>query len=219
MLALKLSLLLSTLGALGQGTFMNLNFEGAITPLVPDANGYVPITTALPGWTGYVGGSQVSEVLYDDRNIDAAGISLYDTAGSLQPLQGNYSAFLQGSSVFAGQQSAAIAQVGQIPSAAESIQFLFSTSFLPFIPQVTFGGQTIPVVQLSSNATYVTLGGNISAFAGQTGELRFTALPQSGIGLLDNIQFSDVPTPEPGIFGLSVLGGLLAGWRVCRQQK
>jgi hypothetical protein len=219
LLALKLSLLLSTLGALGQGTFMNLNFEGAITPLVPDANGYVPITTALPGWTGYVGGSQVSEVLYDDRNIDAAGISLYDTAGSLQPLQGNYSAFLQGSSVFAGQQSAAIAQVGQIPSAAESIQFLFSTSFLPFIPQVTFGGQTIPVVQLSSNATYVTLGGNISAFAGQTGELRFTALPQSGIGLLDNIQFSDVPTPEPGIFGLSVLGGLLAGWRVCRQQK
>lgn len=193
-----------------QGAFVNLDFEQAIAPLVPDPDYDVPIARALPGWTGYVGGSRVSVVLYDDVNIDAAGISVFDRSAPippLQPLQGNYSAWLQGSSVFAGQQAAAIAQVGQIPADAKSI--LFSTTFLP---QVTFEGQTIPLVGLGASTGYFTVGGDVSLFAGDTGELQFTAGPGNA-GLFDNIEFSPVAIPEPTAMVLSLLGVLIVGHR------
>ena len=49
------------------------------------------------------------------------------------------------------------------------------------------------------------MAGNISMFAGQTGELR---LGSDG-GVVDNIQFSLEPIPEPSAFALFVLGSLL----------
>jgi hypothetical protein len=194
-----------------QGAFGNLDFEQAIAPLVPDAGGRVPIASALPGWTGYVGGSQVSVVRYDGRNIDAAGISVFDRLPPqfLQPLQGNYSAWLERSSVFAGQQSAAIAQVGEIPAGMKSIVFLSSSTDIRYLPQVTFAGHTIPLVELGAN----TLGGDVSSFAGDTGELRFTAPPDTA-DLLDSIEFSPVAIPEPTAMVLSLLGVLVVGWRV-----
>ena len=50
------------------------------------------------------------------------------------------------------------------------------------------------------------MAGDISMFAGQTGELRF-----AGAGLFDDIQFSNQPIPEPGTFCLFGLGALLLG--------
>jgi hypothetical protein len=74
---------------------------------------------------------------------------------------------------------------------------------------VTFAGHPIALATLGSTATYMIFAGDISAFAGQTGELRFL-----GGGELDNIVFSNLPVPEPGVFGLSALGSLLIGWRI-----
>jgi hypothetical protein len=92
--------------------------------------------------------------------------------------------------------------------------------------QVTFGGQTIPTVQIGiqpiGSTRYLILGGDISSFAGQTGELRFTApvtLLSFNIPYLDNIQFSIEPIPEPGTLGLFALGALLLGWRPWRRKK
>jgi hypothetical protein len=51
----------------------------------------------------------------------------------------------------------------------------------------------------------------MSQFAGQTGELRFTAVNSSG--RLDFIQFSNQPIPEPSTVGLFAIGVLLLGWR------
>jgi hypothetical protein len=79
---------------------------------------------------------------------------------------------------------------------------------------VTFAGQQIPVIMLGSTSTATILGGDIASFAGQTGELRF-----QGGGELDNIQFSNSPVPEPGVFGLTALGALLLGWRSLRRRR
>jgi hypothetical protein len=54
---------------------------------------------------------------------------------------------------------------------------------------------------------------DISAYAGQTGQLLFSVPPQSSGGILDNIQFSSTPVPEPGTFGLFAMGGALLAWR------
>ena len=69
---------------------------------------------------------------------------------------------------------------------------------------MTFSGQVIPLTQVGSGPNYSILGGDISAFAGQNGELRFTA----GSGVLDNIQFSPIAIPEPSTVSLVALAGL-----------
>ena len=89
-----------------------------------------------------------------------------------------------------------------IPSNAHSLRFLV------FGPEVvvTFGGQTLSVVPLMSGPNSSTLeAADISAFAGQTGELRFTAPNLAGSPndvFLDDISFSPQAIPEPGVFGL-----------------
>ena len=69
-----------------------------------------------------------------------------------------------------------------------------------------FGPQWFP--SQIFQGSYTVFGGDISSFANQAGELLF-----QGGGLLDAVQFSNVPIPEPSVFGLSSLGGLLLGWR------
>jgi hypothetical protein len=85
--------------------------------------------------------------------------------------------------------------------------------------QVTFNGLLIPLVQIGSTANYVIMGGDVSAFAGQTGQLLFTALPNVGYGLLDNIQFSTAAVPEPSTFALVALGSLALGLVKKRQRR
>ena len=43
------------LEAFSQGSFINLDFEHPLLPLVPGPDGKVSITNALPGWIGYIG--------------------------------------------------------------------------------------------------------------------------------------------------------------------
>lgn len=171
----------------------------------------MPITSALPGWNGYIGGNQISQVLYNSRNIDAAGISLHSsTSPYFQPLEGSYSVFLEGSSIFAPTADAAIAQTSLVPLTAMSLRLFMSPGSNL---QIKFGDQVIPLFQLGAAANYNIMGGDVSAFAGSTGELRLTALPHFG-AYLDNIFFSNQPIPEPGAIGFFVFGALLLGWRL-----
>ena len=78
---------------------------------------------------------------------------------------------------------------------------------------LSFGGQNIPLVKLGSSGNNVIMAGNISMFAGQTGELR---LGSDG-GVLDNIQFSLELIPEPSAFALFALGALLFLTRLSRR--
>ena len=68
---------------------------------------------------------------------------------------------------------------------------------------------------ISNTLNYTIYGADISAYAGQTGQLLFTAPLQTG-ALLDNIQFSSVAIPEPSALTLFALGSLLLGWHRCR---
>ena len=76
-------------------------------------------------------------------------------------------------------------------------------------PEVYFAGQQLAPTVLGSGPGQASLyGADISAFAGLTGELRF-----SGSGILDAISFSTLPVPEPGVAALLGLAALVVCWR------
>ena len=207
-----LALLLSLVGAAGQGLFQNLGFEQPVLPLTP-VNFQVPTSNGMPGWTAYIDGNQVNQVVYNTRPLDAAEVTLQGVdSDSLAPIQGKFTVALFGASRFAPQQSAAIGQTGQVPAGALALIFWgYSTD-------VSFGGQGLSLVLLGATPNYNIYGADISAFSGQTGELRFTAQPQS-LDIIDNIQFSHSAVPEPSGFGLSALGVLLLGWRILGRRR
>ena len=79
---------------------------------------------------------------------------------------------------------------------------------------MSFAGQPIPLSLLGSTPTYGIFGGDVTAFANQTGELLF-----SGYAVLDNITFSGQAIPEPSVPALATCGVLLAGLAFLRQRK
>ena len=188
--------------AYSQGTFQNLDFESPIPPLIPDFIGLVPIANALPGWTGYLNGVPFDLVWFGNIALGGPSISVVDDSlipFGFRPIQGLYSVFLN---------NAAIGQTGQIPNDAASLFFqrVPNSGFF-----VSFGGQGIPLVQFGTSGNNIIMAGDISRFAGQTGELRF-----GGAGLFDDIKFSNQAIPEPSMLGLFGLGALLFAWRVKR---
>ena len=195
--------------------FLNLNFEQANLTGYPPGSSDVPITNALPHWTGYFGSptfgtNQSTQALYDAVLLGSGGISIQDTNGNIGiplPLAGRYSVVLEGSR-YAGQYSAIIGQTGQIPDSAKSL------TLWGFIGanNVTFNGQNLPLVLFDSTPNYNIYGADVSTYVGQTGELRFTA-NYLEVAILDNIQFSTAPVPEPGALALGGLGLCLFGFR------
>jgi hypothetical protein len=207
---LTLILLLSGCGiARGFGQiFRNLDFELANLPTSP-SEGIVSTTLGMPAWTA-VSGLPAGEILYNSSPAGGAEIIIYGS--SYDPallIQGNYTAYLTGSS--AGPPvSSSIAQTGIVPAFTESI--VFDTSLAADF-QVTLGGQIIQTSQIGTGANYIIMGGDVSAFAGQREQLQFTALPNVGGGFLDNIQFLTTPVPEPGTLALLASGVVLLGLR------
>jgi hypothetical protein len=192
--------------------FVNLNFEAA--NVLGFSPGSIPATNGIPGWTGYIGSTSTDIILFNTVSLGDAAISLQGP-GSLEPiLQGNYSVLFQSS--FGGATGAAIAEIGQIPINAASVVF-FERNFGSFV--VTFAGQTIPLVKIGNGTGYDIVSGDISSFAGQTGELRFSTAPNSSGGILDNIQFSSSSIPEPTEFAFVGLSGLFVGVRRWRRVR
>lgn len=206
-------LLLSTLGAAGQGTFQNLGFENTtLLVLVANPSGPLYITNAtIPGWdwsphfnAGY--SDPNTTVTFNSIALDAAAVTLHGTDSFRPALSGNYSILLQGGSQFLPPEyprGASVFQTGQIPVTAQSLIYLGTIGF-----EVSFNGQSLSRVALDSTATYTRWGIDISPYAGQSGELRF-AVPGLGSGMLDGIQFSSSPIPEPSVLWHSILGLLL----------
>jgi hypothetical protein len=166
----------------------------------------VEFAPAMPGWRGYLGANQVDWILYNDLFLSNAGISIHGPNNPAPDLfHGQYYVQLQNSFPVATDVPA-LAQTGTLPSDAQTIQFLSSAPFAIGFT-VTFASELIPLSLLgtTSNGRQIW-GGDISAFAGQTGELRFR-----GSGTLDYIQFSPIPEPSsPCLFGL---GAILFGFR------
>lgn len=209
-------LLLVPLGAAGQGSFQNLDFERATIAPTPIGGGTYPADPAqcFPGWT--VGGSG-TVVMYNDLSLGAPAISLmgpnFPNYPGYTPLQGSYSVLLQYLNIAGGPPT--LSQSGMIPSDAQSINLLVGDGDAV----VTLNGVTIPLVGLAGGRW----AGDISAFAGTTALLRFsttTGVPNAMERLyFDDIQFSTQQIPEPDVFALSGLGALLLAWRVQKGQR
>jgi hypothetical protein len=197
-----------------------LDFESSrIIPIVNGDYGQttIAVTNALPGWAVFIGSNQVSQITYNDPALGSTWVTLWATNG--QQISGNYSVLLQGGLTAS---SASISQTGLIPVLAESLLFEAQPQADAGTLEVSLRGVNLPFFALSSGANYTLYGADISAFAGQTEQLTFSALVEvSSYGNdwnIDNIQFSNLPIPEPGVFSLSVLGALLLGWRVLRRR-
>ena len=220
-LLLALLLLICRSGQ-AQGDFQNLDFENPVLPLNIDIN-TVSASTAIPGWTPYIGPAnnptyEIASLFYDTISLGGVGLSFHDANVNNigpSPIQGSYSVLLQGASSIYGspemQWSASIGQTATISSTAESLTYWSGGGAL----QVTFNGLPIDFLVTGSGAGYTIYSADISAYAGQNAQLLFTA-PVNSYALLDNIQFSSSPVPEPGGFALTALGTVLFG---CRRWK
>jgi hypothetical protein len=215
---ITLSILLQC--AYGQG-FVNLNFESPFLPLSPTFN-TVSAANAIPGWSAYTvaAGTPItsnsvgsSTIFYNTVSLGGAMVALEDNNNiSPKPIEGNYSVLLEGSIPAAGG-TASIGQNGTIPINAQSITFF---GVLAGTLQVTFNNQSITYLITGGAANYNIYTADISTYAGQFGQLLFTA-PVNTSALLDNIQFSPSPIPEPSTYALTALGGLLLGRRRWRK--
>jgi hypothetical protein len=81
--------------------------------------------------------------------------------------------------------------------------------------QLSLGGQIISFFAVSTGANYTLFGGSVpSNFSGQSEQLVLSALQgYNNFWEIDDIQFSSLPVPEPGVLGLLALGGLIFGLR------
>ena len=207
---------LSSLVAVGQATFQNLGFESANLPIIPSGSfgGYVPVANGLPGWNVYLGTSQQAQVLHNSVTLGASVVGIMGPDFSfLTRIQGSYTALLIGglNSSTGNNLDASIAQTGTIPGSTRSIQFKANPGNGDFI--ISMGGQSIPVVALQSLLNSTLFGGDISSFAGQTAELRITAVSDAinhglNVFTIDSILFSTQSVPEPSsyfLFGCGIL--------------
>jgi hypothetical protein len=194
--------------ARGQRAFVNLNFQSA--PLAPDRPSYDEVAsgTALPGWTVKIGENSQSQMFYNTVTLDGAGVSLHGPGSQyFEPFPGDYSVYIQGTSVFAPvQASASISQTGFVPLNANSLQFVGYDGY--WNGDVSLGGQNLGLTVLEQTGSLILYGADIRSFAGSTQELRFTAVRRTGL-FVDEIRFSSVVVPEPRMAGFLVLGVLM----------
>jgi hypothetical protein len=209
------SILLAAFSAPAQTAFQNLSFESANLSSPSGPFNEVPISSALPGWSASIGGVPVTQVLQNNYTLGAASIDIFGPNwNQTEPgiIDGNYTVFLQAFN--AGQGNVSLWQNGTIPANAASLQF--SAWQYPSVNEafsVSFAGNSLsPVIlgsgQSPSGQAYTVYGVNIAPYAGQTGQLEFTAAGGQGPDWveLDDITFSTIP--EPGTLALVVMGGL-----------
>ena len=69
---------------------------------------------------------------------------------------------------------------------------------------MSFGGNPLATQRIGGTARFHVLAADVSALAGQSGELRF-----SQTGMLDGISFSTLPVPETNALWLLLAGGIV----------
>jgi len=201
----------------GQSTFQNLDFEQA-NPVIVVGSPYYPYdvtaASALPYWTVTIGGVQQSQITENDPSTGAPWVMLCgpDSSFGFPPIDGNYSVLLQGSGVSS---VPSISQTGLIPAGTQSLLFEGKPGLGAL--DVLIGTQIVSFSAIGGGANYTLYGADISAWAGDTEQLTFTAL-ESDSGMnnweIDDISFSPNAVPEPSPLALTGIGGLLfALWR------
>ena len=233
--------LFAALSVQGQVAFQDLDFQSATLAPTSGPGGLVPVSAALPGWSGSIGDVQVTQVQQNSYDAGTAVIDIFRP--NFAPvgqgfgfgegiIDGNYTVFLQSGASPTTEGlgvNTSLYQTGTIPADAQSLEFK-TWSYVPTASfSVSFAGNSLSPVLLSSVpngpgiASVNLYGVNISAFAGQTGELEFTSIfNNQGASWteLDDITFSPNAVPEPSTLSLVVMGvAALAArrWRANRE--
>ena len=192
-------------------SFVNLDFENARFTADP-TSGYYPYavyaSNSIPGWTAYETTLPSSEIFSNSESISGGAVSIIGTNYFRPLIQGKYSILLEGFNYPGSLNSAGIGQTGTVPLTAQSLIFWGNV----VANDVSFGGQNLALTVMGSTANYNIYEADISAYAGQTGQLLFSTIP-GGQDMIDNIQFSTSPVPEPSTLGLLALSGALLGLR------
>jgi hypothetical protein len=204
--------------AVAQGTFQDLDFEEANPVFVGNPSLLVTVASALPGWSVYYGSVQQTEIAYNVLGTGATLVELMGPGSSPPAIDGNYCVVLQGGVTAS---AASISQTGFIAASDQSLLFeewgatLGSGNFALLI-----GNQSIPVEEISTGANYTVYGADISAWAGQTEQLTFSALEEVYYRniFIDDISFSTSPlpatAPEPDAVVLTGVGGVVFALRL-----
>jgi len=209
---------------LGQG-FLNLDFESADLSAYGNGAQSVPTITAIPYWTAYAFGNPRSDVWFNGIYPSGSGVCIENSNNpfGLPQVQGGNFIVVQGSNSRFYVGSAAIGQTGQIPSWAMSM--ILWGAMGTATTNVTFNGVFLPLSLTSvvydssgTNYAYAIYSADVSTFAGQTGELRFTAYANQVL-LFDNIQFSTSPVPEPSVISLFGICTVFLCWVIMRPPK
>ncbi len=204
-----------------KGDFQNLNFElanpGKLTQgsFGPSYADNVPVANLLPYWSVYYGADQQTYINYNDPGLGSTMVTL--VGGTWPPIDGNYSVLLQGGITAS---AASITQTALIPTGTESLFFEAQPGLGTL--DVSIGSQLVSFTVVGSRANYTLYGANISAFSGDTEQLTFSALKDTGSDnnwLIDDITFSQTAvTPEPGTLALFIMAGMTFGVRSWRKR-
>jgi len=211
--------------------FQDLDFDSATTnitvALPPDQGaGYGPASDLLPGWQLLQGTNPVSLVGLDLNPISLGVASIYDgnSQGFPAPVLGEFSLGLfPGYNLIFDYQPFSLLQTGDIGANIRSIRFLNYGS--PFT--LTVNGAPISLAyeyqpgSLDPDTRQAIVTGDISAFAGQTVQLKLTTMdiPGSTVNGLDNIEFSTQIVPEPCVMTLLFAGLVIWGLRFRLQSR
>lgn len=214
--------------------FINLNFESAGVPISqppsPPGVPTVDIGLALPGWSAFIGTNQANMVMYNSPTLDTSAVSLFRDDISvnypfLNVIEGSFSVFLLGGYIASTPTDTSLTQTGLVPATAQSIRFKTSNQVGPYHRVVvSLDGQTLSKVPLQVTSQYTLFGADVTLFAGEIRELRFTVYASTDGGggipeLLDSIVFSPEAIPEPSVLGLFALGALLVGFGLRAKQR
>jgi hypothetical protein len=211
--------------------FQNLGFDAANTnnlmpafPPSPYPNvgiGSGTTTDLLPGWQVFSGTNSVTQHVWVNLNPAGLGLcSLYNRLNSplpapfteRYPVEGLYSfGMFPWAAIGEPYIPYTLSQAGEVPADAQWLRFLiFGSAF-----ELRLNDVLVPVTyeygpeRRNPNTRPATALADVSAFAGQTVELKFITLDTGGIDTfingIDSIVF--VPVPEPGT-GALVGGGL-----------
>jgi uncharacterized repeat protein (TIGR03803 family) len=187
------------LSVLSGEDFGDLDFEDGDLVFLQGSPAFeVYFSPAMPGWS-----SPWNSMPYNGQFLDSAGICILDTNYARLPnglVHGRFCVLLQAglwNSQTYGPSS--LAQSGTVPPEVKTLLFnasMFTNPISAGAPlEVTFDGNPLPWWVVATNPEYLVVGADITRFAGERGELRFTVPPLWGHNsvYLDNIRFSSSP--------------------------
>ncbi|MEZ4281598.1 MAG: PEP-CTERM sorting domain-containing protein [Myxococcota bacterium] len=198
--------------------FQNLDFEmagegglslpvwlvgriGADPPIFDDPT-VGPIAATGSGYNSWCLGSRCLGVMNSEVSVP-----------EFRPLEGEYSLYLQGGTRPGG--TIYIEQRGDVPIDARSIRFQASPSNHGRLSDLRLSADGLPlapIIEVGADGRSRWLAADVSAWAGRTIDLRIAVFadPSGGYDetnvLLDAIEFSALPIPEPGSASLLGVG-------------